>query len=321
MHRASYASTFSFNGTGELTGSHQISETGLLSTPIALTGTFGVGAAHQGVLEFGVGLEGKGFMALPVVGETYDGFLHDCASFALTPQHGVDGLKAARGGKVEEGNSGGGRGMICHGLKGGTGSSSRCIKLPGRKDTFTIAALVQANYGVLEELRIGGVPVGRVLAADAEKDEERKKAKEELEREKQRKEGSIIVVIATDTPLHPLQLQRIAKRATVGLARVGGVGYNMSGDIFLAFSTANGVAVGMARPDDGEEKSAVLGIDVLEDAAMSWLFDGTADVVEEAIYNALCMAETLEGRDGHKVEALPLERVREIMEQYRRREE
>jgi D-aminopeptidase len=318
-HKACYAGTFSFNGYGEMTGCHLIAEGGLLCSPIVLTGTFGIGAAHQGILEYGVETLGRGFMALPVVAETFDGHLHDCAAFAVKSNHVVEGLNNARTGvPLREGNSGGGNGMICHGYKGGNGSSSRRVKIPHGSETFTVACMVQANYGVMEGLRIAGVPVGRVLADEAQKDEKRKKAKEELEKAKEEKDGSIIVIIATDAPLLPHQLTRVAKRATVGLSRVGGVGYNMSGDIFLAFSTANEILVNQPRPAEGEIKTTIGEVKVVDDAALSFLFEGIADCVEEAIYNCLFMAETMEGYEGRKVEALPLERVKEIMAEYGR---
>ncbi|KAG9678140.1 L-aminopeptidase/D-esterase, partial [Aureobasidium melanogenum] len=318
-HKACYAGLFSFNGYGEMTGAHVITENGLLYSPIILTGSFGIGAAHQGVLEYGVKTLGKSFMALPVVAETYDGYLHDCTSFAVTPKHVIEGLQSVKTGvAVEEGNSGGGNGMICHGFKGGNGSSSRRVKLPYRDETFTVACMVQANYGAMEDLRIAGVPIGRILADEAQKDKKRKKAKEELEKAKEEKDGSIIIIIATDAPLLPHQLTRVAKRATVGLSRVGGIGHNMSGDIFLAFSTANEIPVKQPRPVEGESRSTIKKVRVVEDSAMSSLFEGTADCVEEAIYNSLFMAETMVGFEGHKVEALPLKRVNEIMKEYGR---
>ncbi|KAH0384178.1 L-aminopeptidase/D-esterase, partial [Aureobasidium melanogenum] len=318
-HKACYAGLFSFNGYGEMTGAHDITENGLLYSPIIVTGSFGIGAAHQGVLEYGVKTLGKSFMALPVVAETYDGYLHDCTSFAVTPKHVSEGLQSVKTGvAVEEGNLGGGNGMICHGFKGGNGSSSRRVKLPYRDETFTVACMVQANYGAMKDLRIAGVPIGRSLADEAQKDEKRKKAKEELEKAKEEKNGSCIIIIATDAPLLPHQLTRVAKRATVGLSRVGGIGHNMSGDIFLAFSTANEIPVNQPRPVEGESKSTIEKVKVVEDSAMSSLFKGTADCVEEAIYNSIFMAETMVGLEGHKVEALPLKRVKEIMKEYDR---
>ncbi|KAF1348043.1 L-aminopeptidase/D-esterase [Delphinella strobiligena] len=306
-HQACYAGLFRFNGSGELTGSHFIAETGLLCSPIVLTGTLGVGAAHQGVYEYAVkalGVDDNGqpkWMVLPVVAETFDGWLHKCTSFAVRPEHVIYGLEHASADRVPEGNVGGGRGMICHGLKGGTGSSSRRVLY-----TYTIAALVQANYGVMKDPRIAGVPVGRILAADIARSENvaRRTAQMELEKEKAHEDGSIIV------------LQRIAKRATVGLARVGGVGHNLSGDIFLAFSTGNVVPVNQR----GDNKKSTVSVGGLDDSWLNEMFEAAADATEEAIYNALCMAETMVGNQGHRVEALPLERVKEIMEKYMVRE-
>ncbi|KAI5259460.1 L-aminopeptidase/D-esterase [Aureobasidium subglaciale] len=316
-HKACYAGTFSFNGYGEMTGAHLISEGGLLCSPIVLTGTFGIGAAHQGILEYGIKTFGRSFMALPVVAETFDGHLHDCSSFAVTPTHVVEGLRDTNVGvAVEEGNKGGGNGMICHGFKGGNGSSSRRVKIPDGDETFTVACIVQANYGVMDGLRIAGVPVGRILAREIQQDEKRRQQKEELEKAKQDKDGSIVIIIATDAPLLPHQLTRIAKRATVGLSRVGGVGYNMSGDIFLAFSTANQILVNQPKSEHRSSKSAVERVEAVDDSALSWLFEGTADCVEEAIYNCLFMAETMQGVDGHKVEAIPLQRVKDIMAEH-----
>ncbi|CAD0109992.1 unnamed protein product [Aureobasidium uvarum] len=319
FHKACYAGLFSFNGYGEMTGSHLIAEGGLLCSPIVLTGTFGIGAAHQGILQYGVETVGRSFMALPVVAETFDGYLHDCASFAVTPKHVIEGLHGAETGvAVREGNAGGGNGMICHGFKGGNGSSSRRIEISHRHETFTVACMVQANYGAMKDLRIAGVPVGRILADEAQKDEARKKAKEELEKAKEEKDGSIIVIIATDVPLLPHQLTRIAKRATVGLSRVGGIGHNMSGDIFLAFSTGNEIPVNQPRPSEGESTTTIEKVKAVEDSALSSLFDATAECVEEAIYNSLFLAETMQGVEGHKVEALPLKRVKELMKDYGR---
>ncbi|EFE44818.1 hypothetical protein TRV_00369 [Trichophyton verrucosum HKI 0517] len=269
-----YAGPFSFNSAGELTGANVVNETGLLISPIVLTGTLEI----------------------------------------VKPEHVVAGLENASAERVKEGNTGGGTGMICHRFKAGTGSSSRVVPRgdgkPGVKG-YTIGALVQTNYGKMKDLRIGGVPIGRILAADAAKDEARKAALEDLAREKDRKDGSIIVVLATDAPLHPLQLQRIAKRATVGLARVGGNGHNTSGDIFLAFSTGNSIPnMDVLGPRKGPTP---LAIEVIDDKTIDNLFDATADVTEEAIYNALCMAETMTGYLGRKVEALPLDRVKEIV--------
>ncbi|MBE3045362.1 P1 family peptidase [Candidatus Bathyarchaeota archaeon] len=334
---ASYAGIFRFNGAGEMTGSHWIEETGLLVSPVIITNSFAVGAAHQGVFEYAIKhySEANGDVEwglLPVVAETYDGFLNDLSTFAVKPEHVVEGISRATGGPVEEGNSGGGTAMTCHGHKGGTGTSSRVVTglaEPGEEKAYTVGALVQANYGKLHHLRISGAPVGRIIA------EQREKAKEDAasgtpeaeraqqwvdeEKAKDKKDGSIIIVLATDAPLHPLQLQRLAKRATTGLARVGGYGHNPSGDIFLAFSTANEIPSQRHDEEDGPVdpfKARTLKVEVTDDASINALFEASADAVEEAIYNALCGAETMTGRRGNTAEALDLENLKEIMERY-----
>ena len=239
---------------------------------------------------------------LPVIAETFDGYLNDLRQFVIKPKHIIRGIESASSDAVSEGNTGGGTAMTCHGFKGGTGSSSRLITGSGSKQ-YTVAALVQANYGRQETLRIGGVPIGRLL-------QQEDAAKEEMHG---KKDGSIIVIIATDVPLHPLQLQRLATRGTIGLARVGGNGRNGSGDIFLAFSTANKIPV---QHETEKERPRTFTVDVLDDESTDDVFSSAADAVEEAIYNALCAAETMTGRRSRTVEALPLERVRKIMEKY-----
>lgn len=306
-----------------------------MHSPIILTNSFAVGAAYQGIYEYGIReyCDDKGrvdWFMLPVVGETFDGYLNDISRFVVKPEHVVRGIERASSERVKEGNTGGGTGMVCHFWKGGTGSSSRVVQgvdryaAEGQKErAYTVGALVQANYGRPDALRIGGVPVGRVLFEEAKKkaegDEKRKAEMKELEGEKDRKDGSIIIVLATDAPLHPLQLQRLAKRATSGLSRVGGVGHNPSGDIFLAFSTANEIPVQTVtgnRRDVDPWKPTPLDIQVLDDQTINSLFEAAADATEEAIYNALCMAETMVGLDERVIEALPLERVKELLEKY-----
>ena len=223
-----------------MTGSHWIEETGLLSSPIIITNSYAVGAAYQGVLEYFV----KNYhdddgdtdlLTLPVIAETWDGYLSTLAAFAVKPSHIVEGISGATGGPIEEGNSGGGTGMCCHGHKGGTGTSSRVVAgIPdpetGTEKEYTVAALVQANYGRLRDLRSSGAPAGRIIAVQREKaaaaastaeEEARADQWDNAEKAKDKKDGSIIVILATDVLLHPLQLQRLAKRATVGVARVG----------------------------------------------------------------------------------------------------
>ncbi|KAI1166214.1 peptidase family S58 [Nemania serpens] len=331
FRKACYAGLFSFNGSGEMTGSHWINETGLLHSPIIITNSFAVGAAYQGIYEYAIKSLGaaKGqvdWFLLPIVAETFDGYLNDLTQFPITPAHIVRGLENVSSDRVREGCVGGGTGMICHYFKGGTGSSSRIVPgfdTNGEPKNYTVGALVQANYGKKPNFRIAGVPVGRILAQEeakeAELDAEKKLAQESLTREKERKDGSIIVILATDAPLHPTQLQRLAKRATVGLARVGGQGHNPSGDIFLAFSTGNHVpvqSISMDRREVDPWKPTPFVAEVVDDASINGLFEAVAEATEEAIYNAVCMAETMVGNLGHKIDALPLERVREIMEKY-----
>lgn len=319
----SHAGIFSFNGCGELTGSHWIEETGLLTGPVILTTSSAIGDAYRGVLNYGFrhhsNEEGDLELdILPVVAETYDGYLSNQGRFAVTPEHVVNSILNANSDRVPEGNTGGGTGMICHRFKGGTGSSSRTVQgfdATGKPKTYTVGVLVQANYGAQETLHIGGVPVGRIL-----KSQESASSTEETPTGREpRKDGSIIVVIATDVPLLPIQLQRVAKRATVGLAKVGGYGNNSSGDIFLAFSNAPNIpALGWSMSFD--EKPAVdpcqphpRPVEMLNDYSINGVFEAAADATEEAIYNALCMAESTVGYKGRSVEALDLEKVKEIV--------
>ncbi|KAF9876338.1 peptidase family S58 [Colletotrichum karsti] len=318
---ACYAGIFRFNGSGELTGSHWIEETGLLASPVVLTNSLSVGDAYRGVYEHSIrhyaNANGEvAWFLLPVVGETFDGYLNDIAKLAVAPADVVRGIETAAADPVREGNTGGGTGMICHYFKGGTGSSSRVVgglDADGNPTSYTVGALVQANYGKAAHLRVGGFPVGRALEA------EKAAAQADVAAHKEKKDGSIIVVIATDAPLTPVQCQRLAKRATVGLARVGGYGHNPSGDIFLAFSTGNAVPV---QTLDSEKKhvdpfkARALRVESVDDTTINGLFEAAADATEESIYNALCGAETMTGFCDRKIEALPLDRLREIMAKY-----
>jgi D-aminopeptidase len=337
FNKACYAAIFSLNGSGEMTGSHWIAETGLLHSPIIITNSFAVGAAYEGIYRHAVAEHGSkddgsvDWFLLPVVAETFDGWLNDLTVFAVRPEHIVAGIAGAEPGvPVREGNTGGGTGMMCQGYKGGTGTSSRVVNgfgLPGAdgvapEKTYTVGVLVQANYGRQKHLRISGVPVGRLLAEEDAKSasaEEARKREEEMDRAKDKKDGSIIIVLATDAPLHPTQLQRLAKRAAIGLAKVGSHAHNPSGDIFLAFSTANEIPVQQVTGENrafNPFKNQTLSVEVTNDHSINGLFEAAADATEEAIYNALCMAETTVGHKGHVVEALPLDRVKRIMERY-----
>ncbi|KAH6999423.1 peptidase family S58-domain-containing protein [Ilyonectria destructans] len=326
FHKACHAGIFRFNGSGEMTGSHWIEETGLLHSPIIITNSFSVGPCYTGIYQYaiqhyGQGEQGVDWFLLPVVAETFDGHLNDLRQFAVTPEHVVEGMTKASSDPVPEGNVGGGTGMLCQGFKGGTGTSSRLVPTDDDEGagSYTVGVLVQANYGRMKHLRISGVPVGRILAEQAEKDAVAAAQKAEYDAAKDSKDGSIIVIVATDAPLHPLQLQRLAKRATVGIARVGGYGHNPSGDVFLAFSTGNEIPVqtitGQERAFD-PFKPRRLNIDYIDDQSINGLFEAVADATEEAIYNALCMAETMTGNMGRTVEALPLDKVKDIMAKY-----
>ena len=344
---ACFAGIFRFNGSGECTGSHWIEETGLLQSPIVITNSFATGAGIQGVLEWCVREhhEESGLVdwfQIPVIMETCDVFLNDIGSFPITPAMVVEGIDAAiRDGAVpvREGNTGGGCGMICSWWKGGTGSASRLV--PGRKRAdpvngkigeltdckYTIAALVQANYGRKADFRFAGVPIGRFMAEDEEAaaSEQTPSAAQnakDLAAAKALKDGSIIIVLATDAPLSTTQLQRLAKRTTVGLARAGGMGHNTSGDIFLAFSTAAKVpALGSKNAATDPWTATPLpygnapygtGQGQVDDYTINALFEAASDVVEESIYNAVCMAETMVGPLGRSVEAIDLMKLKDL---------
>ncbi len=287
-HR-SYAGYVTFNGNGEMTGVHWLAEAGLLGGPVAITNTHQVGVVRDALVAHAVQHDPLTPWCLPVVAETYDGWLNDIGGFHVREEHVFAALANAAGGPVAEGNVGGGTGMICHGFKGGIGTSSRRVEIAGT--TYTVGALVQANYGALEQLRVDGQPVGRRLAATWTGG---------WPASPLTGGSSIIVIIATDAPLLPDQCRRLARRATVGLARVGGSGHNGSGDIFLAFATGNAVPAQPDRP---------FAVQTLPAALMNGLFDATADAVEESILNALCAAETMTGYKGRTVYALPLEEL------------
>lgn len=320
--KSCYAGYFRFNGSGEMTGSHWLAETGLLSSPIIITNSFAVGPCYTGIYEYAIrkyknenGL--CDWFLLPVVAETCDTSLNDVTAFPIKPEHVVRGIDNASSGAVKEGNTGGGTGMICQGFKGGTGSSSRTIVGVVNDDnkneklvSYIVGVLVQCNYGALRDFRIGGIPIGQIIAAEAEGTAKEKQMPETIE---SNKDGSIIVVIATDAPLSPIQLQRLAKRATVGLSRVGGWGSNSSGDIFIAFSTAHEIP---RAPKLSWNPTVSQSISIIEDPSINALFEATADAVEEAIYNALRMAEDMIGPMGCEVKAMDLKRVSQLMEKH-----
>jgi D-aminopeptidase len=291
-----YAAYHSFNGKGELTGTHWISESGMLCFPIALTTTQQVGTVHEAVVRYGREERLSTVYSLAVVGETWDGYLNDSNAFHIKGEHVREALADARSGPVKEGNVGGGTGMICHAFKGGTGTASRLVEIAG--EGYTVGALVQANYGSRADFRLDGVPVGRIVGPE----------RVPLPGQPEKNSSSIIIIVATDAPLLPGQCKRLAQRATVGLARVGGQGHNGSGDLFLAFSTANHLPV---------EVDAPFAVQVLPNQLMNPLFSAVAEAVEEAILNALTAAETMTGYKGRTVHALPLEGLKELIDRYR----
>ena len=296
-----FAGCHRLNGNGELTGLEWVRESGQLTTPVAITNTHSVGVVRDALIaaEMRERAEATAYWSLPVVGETYDGALSDINGMHVRPEHVFAALDGAAGGPVPEGNVGGGTGMICHGFKAGIGTASRVVETDSGR--FTVGALVQANYGAKEALRVEGVPVGRELVQQAAE-----RPTEEAPAEPGA--GSIIVILATDAPLLPIQCRRLARRATVGLARAGGVGYNYSGDLFLAFATGNSVPIHPTGP---------LTLHMLPHAHLNPFFDAAAEAVEEAILNSLTAAETMTGIGGFTAPALPLDEVRAVMRRYR----
>ena len=295
-----FAGWFTLNGNGEMTGTTWVEESGFLGGPVMMTNTHSVGVVRDAVIEWLVKKyphEGyTGDLSLPVVAETWDGFLNDINGFHVKKEHVFEALEKVSSGTVPEGNVGGGTGMIAHRFKGGIGTSSRI--LDSADGGYTVGVLVQANYGARNRLTIAGVPVGKeitdLMPVEGKKDDG---------------QGSIIVVVAMDAPLLPHQLKRVAKRAALGIGRVGGAGENSSGDIFIAFSTAN---VGAGKPD------ALTQVTMLSNDGINGIFRATVDATEEAIINALVAAEDMVGRDGNKVYALPHDRLKQVMAKYNR---
>jgi D-aminopeptidase len=284
-----------------MTGVAWIEESGLLTTPIAITNTHSVGVVRDAVIARSVANDDPydTRWSLPVVAETYDGWLNDINGFHVKPEHVFTAFENAVSGPVAEGCVGGGTGMNCHEFKGGIGTSSRV--LPAERGGWTVGVLVQANYGRRRLLRIDGVPVGEEIGYDA--------VPSAFDRS--REEGSIIIIVATDAPVLPTQCKRLAQRATVGLARVGGNGDNGSGDLFLAFSTGNR---GFEVRDTLEPRA----VRWYQHSAISDLFEAVADATQEAIVNALCMATTTVGKAGRTSPAVPLDRLQEVMAKYGR---
>lgn len=291
-----FAGYFSLNGNGEMTGTHWVDDSGFIDGPIMITNTHSVGVVRDAVIQWKVkrgeaDVEGY-WWSLPVVAETWDGDLNDVNGFHVKPEDVFHALDSARGGPVEEGNVGGGTGMVCNDFKGGIGTSSRVLE--SKYGGYAVGVLVQCNYGYRSQLRIAGVPVGREISGQITRDDDI---------------GSIIVVVATDAPLIPTQLRRIAKRVTLGLGRLGSFSGDGSGDLFIAFSTAN---PGAANP------KKVRQLTMLPNDSMNPLFLATVQATEEAVVNAMIAAQTMTGINNHTVVALPHDKLRDILKKYNR---
>ncbi|HUE97445.1 MAG TPA: P1 family peptidase [Longimicrobiaceae bacterium] len=320
-HDPVFGAYYSLNGNGEMTGAAWIEESGLVEGPILITNTHSVGLVRDAVIDWLVRNRPGFRWALPVVAETYDGVLNDINGFHVRPEHVFAALDSASRGPVQEGGVGGGTGMICHGFKGGIGMSSR--RLPAAAGGYTVGVLVQCNYGARRALRIAGVPVGEEVRGHSlcyEADEElaqppargirRCDHPPDAGPERMNPElGSIIIVVATDAPLLPHQLSRLVKRTTLGLGRVGSIASNFSGDLFVAFSTANTGLGGSGDP--------VL-LTMLPNDRLDPLFLAAIQATEEAITNALIVAETMTGIDGVRVHGLPHDQVRDALTKYNR---
>jgi L-aminopeptidase/D-esterase-like protein len=295
-----FAGWFSLNGNGEMTGTTWVEESGFLEGPVMITNTHSVGVTRDAVIAWRVKHNQMNQpWSLPVVAETYDGYLNDINGFHVKEKHVFDALDNAKSGPVAEGNVGGGTGMICYGFKGGIGTASR--RVDERAGGYTVGVLVQANFGRRDQLRVAGVPVGQEITENMLSSVETGLPREDV--------GSIIIVVATDAPLLPHQLKRLARRAALGLARTGTTSGNGSGDIFIAFSTANAEA---SKP------SGIAQLTMLPNDRIGMVFDATVQATEEAIINALVAAETMTGVDNHKATALPHDRLKEVMKKYNR---
>jgi len=299
-----FSGWYALNGNGEMTGTTWVEESGFLEGPVVITNTHSVGVARDATIEWQYANnlfdplpdDPNVFWSLPVVAETYDGDLNDINGFHVTKEHVISALESAKSGPVAEGNVGGGTGMICHQFKGGIGTASRQVKITGHD--YTIGILVQANYGIRETLTIAGVPLGDELSD----------LMPEF-RPTDRETGSIIVIVATDAPLLPHQLKRLARRVPLGISKVGGYASNGSGDIFIAFSTANSGAAA---------RKGLLDVEMLPNDSISPLFLATAQATEEAIVNAMVAARTMTGINGNTVYALPHDRLIDILKEYNR---
>lgn len=302
MNDPVFAGWWSLNGNGEMTGTTWVEESGFLEGPVMITNTHSVGVVRDAVIRWRVNHgepDPSGYWwSLPVVAETWDGWLNDINGFHVTADDAFHAIDSAHGGPVEEGSVGGGTGMICNEFKGGIGTSSRKVEM--KDTTYTVGVLVQCNYGTRPNLRIAGVPVGREIPEDAAY---ASASFGEVDR------GSIIVVVATDAPLVSHQLKRLARRVSLGLGRDGSISGNGSGDIFIAFSTANSGAYA-ADP--------VADIKILSNEKLDPIFAATVQAVEEAVVNAMVAADTMTGIENHRVIALPHDKLRAVLKKYNR---
>ncbi|HEY4750565.1 MAG TPA: P1 family peptidase [Steroidobacteraceae bacterium] len=302
MQHFSFAGWFTENGNGEMTGTTWVEESGFLEGPVLITNTHSVGVVRDAVIAWrvahGPADATDSWWSLPVVAETWDGWLNDINGFHVKPEHVFHALDSAHSGAVEEGAVGGGTGMVCNGFKGGIGTSSR--KLTDKDGGYIVGVLVQCNYGTRENLRIAGIPVGREIQSE---DPYAWVPSELAER------GSIIVVVATNAPLLPHQLKRIARRVSLGIGRNGSIAGNGSGDIFIAFSTANPAASDLGHLAE---------VKMVPNDSLDPLFAATVQATEEAIVNAMVAAEDMTGIDGHHVRALPHDQLRAVLAKYNR---
>ena len=314
-----FAAWDTLNGNGEMTGTTWIEESGGLGSPIMITNTHSVGVVRDAVIEWGInhfpeGIGYSGDFSLPVVAETFDGFLNDINGFNVKKEHVFQALDGAKTGLPAEGNVGGGTGMMAHGFKGGTGTSSRVLS--AKEGGYTVGVLVQANYGARQLFSVAGVPVGREITDLRPLPGQKPASSASIEKKyplTDEGQGSIIVVVATDAPLLPHQLKRLARRVSLGVGKMGGRGEDSSGDIFIAFSTANAQE---ASKDDG-----LAALSMLPNEKINMLFWATAQATEEAILNAMVAAETMKGYNDNTAFALPHDRLKEILKKYNRLQE
>ena len=309
-----FAGSHRLNGNGELTGLEWVREAGHLTGPIGITNTHSVGVVRDGIIRSAVRtVPGTSYWALPVVGETWDGLLNDIDGFHVTADHVDEALVAAADGAVAEGGVGGGTGMVCHEFKGGIGTASRVAD--AASGGFAVGVLVQANYGRRDWLRIDGVPVGEAIPIDEVPSPYDPDDDERPPTEASPGSGSIIVIVATDAPLLPHQCERLAQRAGLGIARMGGTGAHSSGDLFLCFATGNRT---LPRTSFKVDPRVTVELRGLNDFAIGVLFDATIEATEEAIVNALVGAATMTGRNGITAHALPHDRLLETMARFGR---